>query len=140
MKSKVFVTAACAIGFIMMFSCKTVYVPVEKEVIRRDSIYRSVVYKDTVIERDTVKIKINGDCVDSIVTKWRERVRWRSDTVFVLTADTVYQDKIIQTVPKGYYKRKWYNDVLETLGGIALLALVIYLIIIAVKSRMRGVV
>ena len=78
MKSKVFVTAACAIGFIMMFSCKTVYVPVEKEVIRRDSIYRSVVYKDTVIERDTVKIKINGDCVDSIVTKWRERVRWRS--------------------------------------------------------------
>jgi len=133
MKTRLFV-----IGFILitvLLSCKTVYVPYEKEVIRRDSIYRSVHTSDTVIWKDTVKITIRGECADTTIIKWREKIINRTDTFYVDRSDTLYVEKPI--IPEGYKKDKWYDYVLKANGCAFLILLFVLAIIGLLKLKKK---
>ena len=77
---------------ILLASCactRKIYVPVERETVRTDSVYAGRLRVDSVALRDSVAVIQVGDTV--YVTRYRDRYRYRerTDTVFKIETDTV---------------------------------------------------
>lgn len=68
---------------------RKIYVPVERETVRTDSVYAGRLRVDSVMLRDSVAVIQLGDTV--YVTKYRDRYRYRerTDTVYMAATDTV---------------------------------------------------
>lgn len=108
------------IGFLIFFllflfamcSCTTTkYVPIEHTTLRTDTVYRSVWYTDTVIDRDTVRITEQG----TEIIRWRVRTKETHDTICQSKTDSVYVDKVVEVERK---LSKWQQTKMN-LGGIA---------------------
>ena len=130
---------------IIVVGCKTttkiVEVPVEKEVIKTDSIYITKVKVDSVFEKDSIYINtyVKGDTIyrDNyrFISRWRDRVKL--DTIYKTHTDTIKVEKAITIeVEKPL---SWWQKVKQDVGGIAmgiLVTLLVGLIIwVLIKTR-----
>lgn len=90
----------------LTFGCtatRIVEVPVEVErtTLRTDTLHLMKHTEDTVIDRDTVFMKLAGDTIIKEVTRWRWRIRDRRDTVLQTKTDSIFIEKpVTMTVSK----------------------------------------
>ena len=75
---------------------KKIYVPIERTENHRDTIIRFRERSDTIIDRDSVIIRQNGDSVEKTVIKWRTRVRIATDTVYRAVTDSIIVPEVAQ--------------------------------------------
>lgn len=92
--------AAGVIGIMVILAAtgctKKIYVPVESERIMSERAQFASLQRDTVLERDSVWIKIKGDTVVKEAWRMRERVKIFRDTVQIVRNDTVVSPRIVE--------------------------------------------
>lgn len=94
-------TLAALLG-LGLSACRTAYVPVpvstEVKALRADSASRAVLRVDSFIQKDSVTVWRDADTVRILQTRWRDRVRIRTDTICTQRIDTVtrYIEKPVQ--------------------------------------------
>ena len=126
----------CIVGIVLAFlvslltGCTTTkYVEVEK--VKTDTVYKSKIERDSVWLHDSVFVKeyTKGDTV------FRDRDRWHTKFVEKLITDTVYKSRV-DSIPVPYPVEKlvprelsWYQNVLMWSGGIAIVAIIIFILI-----------
>lgn len=115
---------------IMVVGCKTTYVPIEKEVVKYDSIYITKVKVDSIKEVDSVFVNtyIKGDTIfqDKYKYVYRYKDKLRIDTMLVERVDSVYVEKPIMIEKQ----LSWWQKIKQDIGGIAIgvaIALLLYL-------------
>lgn len=115
---------------IMIVGCKTTYVPIEREVVKYDSIYVYSIKVDSIKEIDSVYINTytKGDTIfqDKYKYVYRYKDKLRIDTMLVERVDSFYIEKPIMIEKQLTWWQKFKQDV----GGIAIgvaIALLIYL-------------
>lgn len=114
---------------------RKVYVPVEKTVMRTDTLRENLQRVDSVILRDSVSVMQRGDTV--YYTRWRERVRVceLTDTVYKATTDSV---RCPVPYPVERKLTKW-ERVKMSIGGWALVSLMIMAALAVIwLIKMRG--
>lgn len=108
--------------FLLLGSCtRKVYVPVENDVYRTDTLYQTQLRVDSIMLRDSVAVYVSGDTVR--ITRYRDRYRDR------LRVDTVYRsliDSVRVEVPVQVEKEltRWQKARMS-LGDIALGVLIV---------------
>lgn len=99
---------------LILFGCKTTYVPVEYKTIE----YVDRYVLDSVFHRDTVRIEKRNDTVFNEVIRWRER--FKVDTISSVRIDsipfTVEVEKIIEV-----NKLTWWQNLRLKVSNIILL-------------------
>lgn len=109
----IFICASCTIT-------KYVDRPVPVETVRTE--YVNQLYRDTVIERDSVDRFIKGDTL--IVYKYKYRYKYLNKTDTVIRTDSIEIPVEIKTVEiKEVNKIKWYQSILMWLGGLSTILL-----------------
>lgn len=115
----------------MLVGCKTIeYVPiekvVEKEIVKRDSIYITKVKVDSIKEVDSVYINtyIKGDTIyqDKHKYVYRYKDKVRVDTLWVFGIDSVVVDstKTITITKEVEKPLTWWQKLKQDIGGIAI--------------------
>lgn len=136
-------------------SCsKKVYVPVERTVVRTDSVAvhradsltRLLHTRDTLVIRDSITTTVRGDTVYKEAWRIRDRVSIIRDTVRIgngfelqqLHHDTIREPQIIEVekevVKEVEKKPPWWKRTLQYTGGAALILLMLW---IAAKAILR---
>lgn len=124
-----------------LVGCKTIeYVPVEKvvekEIVKRDSIYITKVKVDSIKEVDSVFVNtyIKGDTIyqDKYKYVYRYKDKVRVDTLWVFGIDSVVVDstKTITITKEVEKPLTWWQKLKQDIGGIAIgvaIALLLYL-------------
>lgn len=116
---------------LMLVGCKTIeYVPiekvVEKEIVKRDSIYITKVKVDSIKEVDSVYINtyIKGDTIyqDKYKYVYRYKDKVRVDTLWVFGIDSVVVDstKTITITKEVEKPLTWWQKLKQDVGGIAI--------------------
>lgn len=137
LKQLTLILALCLI----VVGCKTIeYVPIEKEVdkevVKRDSIYITKVKVDSIKEVDSVYINtyIKGDTIyqDKYKYVYRYKDKVRVDTLWVFGIDSVVVDstKTITITKEVEKPLTWWQKLKQDIGGIAIgvaIALLLYL-------------
>lgn len=109
----IFICASCT-------TTKYVDRPVPVETVRTE--YVNQLYRDTVIERDSVDRFIKGDTL--IVYKYKYRYKYLNKTDTVIRTDSIEIPVEIKTVEiKEVNKIKWYQSILMWLGGLSTILL-----------------
>lgn len=109
----IFICASCTIT-------KYVDRPVPVETVRTE--YVNQLYRDTVIERDSVDRFIKGDTL--IVYKYKYRYKYLNKIDTVIRTDSIEIPVEIKTVEiKEVNKIKWYQSILMWLGGLSTILL-----------------
>ena len=114
-----------------LVGCKTIeYVPiekvVEKEIVKRDSIYITKVKVDSIKEVDSVYINtyIKGDTIyqDKYKYVYRYKDKVRVDTLWVFGIDSVVVDstKTITITKEVEKPLTWWQKLKQDIGGIAI--------------------
>ena len=127
LKRLAFILALC----LMLVGCKTIeYVPiekvVEKEIVKRDSIYITKVKVDSIKEVDSVYINtyIKGDTIyqDKYKYVYRYKDKIRVDTLWVFGIDSVVVDstKTITITKEVEKPLTWWQKLKQDIGGIAI--------------------
>lgn len=121
---------------IMVVGCKTTYVPIEKEVVKYDSIYITKVKVDSIKEVDSVFVNtyIKGDTIfqDKYKYVYRYKDKLRIDTMLVERVDSVYIEKPIMIEKE----LSWWQKTKQDIGGIAIgIAIILLLYLIYVIYR-----
>lgn len=80
-----------AIALICVFACsctRTIYEPIEKTVYHTDTLRLTNVRVDSIVQRDSVAVYVNGDTIR--ITKYRDRLQYRDriDTIYKAKVDT----------------------------------------------------
>lgn len=118
---------------LMLVGCKTTYVPIEKEVVKYDSIYITKVKVDSIKEVDSVFVNtyIKGDTIfqDKYKYVYHYKDKLRIDTIFVERVDSVYIEKPIMIEKQLSWWQKFKQDV----GGMAIGIVLILLLFFAYK-------
>jgi hypothetical protein len=96
----------------------------ERVVVQRDSIYKTLVQHDTLMQRDSVYIEHKGDTVYQYKYRYLYRTQLSRDTIFAERTDTVRVTKPIYIEKK---LTKW-QSIKQEVGGIAISAMLIVLI------------
>ena len=115
----------------MLVGCKTIeYVPiekvVEKEIVKRDSIYITKVKVDSIFERDSIFVDryTKGDTifVDKYKYVYRYKDKVRVDTLWVFGIDSVVVDstKTITITKEVEKPLTWWKKLKQDIGGIAI--------------------
>lgn len=98
-------------------SCRSVrYVPVES--VRRDSIYRTLVQRDSIYLRDSVFVREKGDTVYQYRYRYIFKDKVRHDTVYVAQIDSI---RVPYPVEKELTR---WQRIKQEIGGIAIGGLV----------------
>lgn len=116
---------------LMLVGCKAIeYVPiekvVEKEIVKRDSIYITKVKVDSIKEVDSVYINtyIKGDTIyqDKYKYVYRYKDKIRVDTLWVFGIDSVVVDstKTITITKEVEKPLTWWQKLKQDIGGIAI--------------------
>ena len=133
---------------------KKVYVPVERTVVRTDSVAvhradsltRLLHMRDTLIIRDSIVTRITGDTIVKEAWRTRDRVSIIGDTVRIgngfelqqLHRDTIREPQIVEVekevVKEVEKKPPWWKRTLQYTGGAALILLMLW---IAAKAILR---
>lgn len=138
MKRLTLILALC----LMLVGCKTIeYVPiekvVEKEIVKRDSIYITKVKVDSIKEVDSVYINtyIKGDTIfqDKYKYVYRYKDKIRVDTLWVFGIDSVVIDstRTIEKIVEVEKKLTKWQSFKQDIGGIAIgvaIILILYLV------------
>lgn len=106
--------ALCAAA--LLYGCRTVeYVPVERIVVRTDTLRQAALRVDSVFRHDSVAVYVSGDTVR--ITQWRDRYRVKmlTDTLYKSVSDTV---RVCESYPVEKKLTKWQQAKME-LGGFA---------------------
>lgn len=140
---------------LLMAACsKKVYVPVERTVVRTDSVAvhradsltRLLHTRDTLVIRDSITTTVRGDTVYKEAWRIRDRVSIIGDTVRIgngfelqqLHHDTIREPQIIEVekevVKEVEKKPPWWKRTLQYTGGAALILLMLW---IAAKAILR---
>jgi hypothetical protein len=118
---------------IMVVGCKTTYVPVEKEVVKYDSIYITKVKVDSVKEVDSVFINtyIKGDTLfqDKYKYVYRYKDKLRIDSIFVERVDSFYIEKPIMIEKQ----LSWWQKFKQDIGGMAIGIVLIWFLYFAIR-------
>lgn len=121
-----------ALCFILV-GCKTTYVPIEKEVVKYDSIYITKVKVDSIKEVDSVFVNtyIKGDTIfqDKCKYVYRYQDKLRVDTMLVERVDSVYIEKPIMIEKQ----LSWWQKFKQDIGGMAIGIVLILLLYFAYK-------
>lgn len=114
----------------MVVGCKTTYVPIEKEVVKYDSIYITKVRVDSIYDRDSIYINsyTKGDTifVDKYKYVYRYKDKVRVDTMVVNKVDSVYIEKPMMVEKQLSWWQKFKQDVGGFAIGIALLLILAF--------------
>lgn len=115
---------------LIIVGCKTTCVPIEREVVKYDSIYIQSIKVDSSKEVDSVFVNtyIKGDTIfqDKYKYVYRYKDKLRIDTMLVERVDSVYIEKPIMIEKQ----LSWWQKTKQDVGGIAIgvaIALLIYL-------------
>lgn len=126
LKRVILILALC----LMLVGCKTTYVPIEKEVVKYDSIYIQSIKVDSIKEVDSVFVNtyIKGDTIfqDKYKYVYRYKDKLRIDTMLVERVDSVYIENPIMIEKQ----LSWWQKIKQDIGGIAIgvaIALLLYL-------------
>lgn len=115
---------------LLLLGCKTVYVPVEK--VRTE--YSDRLRIDSVIERDSIYLKMNGDTVwmEKYITRFRDRIVHDSihttDSIPVPYEVPVYVEK----------KLSWWQTLRIRLGDILVFGLLGYFLLRTIKRKLKS--
>lgn len=131
---------------LLMAACsKKVYVPVERTVVRTDSVAvhradsltRLLHTRDTLVIRDSITTTVRGDTVYKEAWRIRDRVSVMRDTLrigsgFTLAEthrDTIRQPKIVEVENRVEVRAplRWYQRALQWAGAAALLLPLLWL-------------
>lgn len=86
---------------------RRIMVPVEREVLLHDTVRLRAERVDSFLVRDSVVMKLEGDTVVHERWSWRDRIRLRSDTVYLSRRDTlVRRETLPVSDPAAGAKRK----------------------------------
>lgn len=83
------VITAMAVMAALCGCTRKIYIPVQSDTVRSDSVARVIAASDTVIIRDSVCRFVSGDTVFLRQTTTRDRIRILRDTLCVLRRDSV---------------------------------------------------
>ena len=124
LKRIILILALC----LMLVGCKTTYVPIEKEVVKYDSIYITKVKVDSIKEVDSVFVNtyIKGDTIfqDKYKYVYRYKNKLRIDSIFVERVDSVYIEKPIMIEKQ----LSWWQKFKQDIGGMAIgIVLILFL-------------
>lgn len=125
-KGSAYALCTVAVAMVLVLTgCRTKYVTVEK--VERDTVYRSVVQRDSVLVLDSVLVNIyeKGDTVYRETTRWRVqwRERWRCDTLYRESVDSV---PVVHVVEKELTKwQRFCLDYGKVMTGGSLAAIVL---------------
>lgn len=124
LKRVILILALC----LMLVGCKTTYVPIEKEVVKYDSIYIQSIKVDSIKEVDSVFVNtyIKGDTIyqDKYKYVYRYQDKLRVDTMLVERVDSVYIEKPIMVEKE----LSWWQKTKQDIGGIAIGSLIVLLL------------
>lgn len=130
------VASTALIVLLIMASCtKRIYVPVQTTEVRTDTLRAVEVWRDTVINSDTVRIEARGDTVLMERTKWRIRIKQTHDTVYRAKCDTVYKEKPYPVEVEK--KQSWFDKWRDWIVLVLLWAIPIIGIIWEVAKRIK---
>lgn len=105
---------------LIIVGCKTTYVPIEREVVKYDSIYIQSIKVDSIKEVDSVFVNtyIKGDTIfqDKYKYVYRYKDKLRIDTMLVERVDSVYIEKPIMIEKQ----LSWWQKTKQDVGGIAI--------------------
>ena len=128
LKRVILILALC----LMLVGCKTTYVPIEKEVVKYDSIYIQSIKVDSIKEVDSVFVNtyIKGDTIyqDKYKYVYRYKDKLRIDTMFVERVDSVLEKPVM--VEK---QLSWWQKFKQDIGGMAIGIALILLLYFAYK-------
>lgn len=121
------ITTACS-------TTRTVYVPVENQTMRTDTLRTLLERVDTVRERDSVTVMQRGDTVWLTRHSLREKVSLRRDTIYRALHDTIYRQT---PVPVERSLTRWQRIKQDT-GGLTLAILALLLLLILFRTLRRS--
>lgn len=117
----------------MLVGCKTTYVPIEKEVVKYDSIYITKVKVDSIKEIDSVFVNtyIKGDTIyqDKYKYVYRYKDKLRIDTMLVERVDSFYIEEPIMIEKQ----LSWWQKFKQDIGGMAIGIVLIWFLYYAYK-------
>lgn len=108
-------------------SCtRTVYLPVEKKSVERDTFLRTAKVLERETDRDTVMIEIRGDTVREVQTRWRWRASLRHDTIVEVRRDTV---RIRETLPPASSAKERVGNSSKLMSAMAIIAILVLILL-----------
>lgn len=153
-KRTIYTALLLTLALLLAACSKKVYVPVERTVVRTDSVAvhradsltRLLHTRDTLVIRDSITTTVRGDTVYKEAWRIRDRVSVMRDTLRIgngfelqqLHRDTIREPKIIEVekevVKEAEKKPPWWKRTLQYTGGAALILLMLW---IAAKAILR---
>lgn len=108
----------------LLFGCKTKiqYVPVET--VKSDTTYIYQLRIDSVYDKDSIYIKVNGDTVTEYRCKYLYKYIYNTDTLFISKTDSISVPYPVEA------KLTTWQQVKVNYGGWAILSVLIFIIIV----------
>ena len=110
---------------------RKIYIPVERESVSVDTMQRTFIRYDSVVSRDSVILRQNGDTILKTVVRYRERYRSRHDTLIQIRHDSIYLEKPLPinntSASSGTIYAKLRSIALLTLYSFLTILLIIFL-------------
>lgn len=108
---------------------------------RLDSLFRVMMQRDSIHQRDSIYIREKGDTVTKYVERTKYRIVTRTDTVYRdrLRIDTLYINRTDSvTVEKPVYiekQMKWYDKGFIWVGRLCCLAAILWALFLYLKRK-----
>lgn len=114
---------------ICLSGCRTIHEVEEKTVIKTDTLYKSLLVRDSIYLQDSVVVREKGDTVFS--EKWHLKYvdRWRTDTLYQVKIDSVVVEIEREKQLSKMERIKFFmTDVGIALGIAVVIGLVVYVL------------
>lgn len=108
---------------------------------RLDSLFRAIMQRDSIYQRDSIFLYVKGDTVTKYVERIKYQYKNRTDTIYrnKLLRDTLYIERTDSiTVEKPVYiekQIKWYNQGFIWCGKLCCLAAILWALFLYLKRK-----